>query len=73
MRIAIVGSGISGLTSAWLFSRPYEVTLLEASDYLGGNTHTHDLELHVSRYAINSGFRHDYCPKLVPHLSPTCL
>jgi uncharacterized protein len=56
MRIAIVGSGISGLASAWLLSRRHEVTLFEANDYLGGHTHTHDLELRGRRYAIDSGF-----------------
>lgn len=56
MRIAVVGSGISGLASAWLLAREHEVTLFEASDYLGGHTHTHDIELHGARYAIDTGF-----------------
>ena len=56
MRIAVVGSGISGLASAWLLSRRYDVTLFESSDYLGGHTHTHDVELHGQRFAIDSGF-----------------
>ena len=37
--VAVVGSGISGLASAWLLSRKHEVTLLEANNYLGGHTH----------------------------------
>jgi uncharacterized protein len=56
MRIAVVGSGIAGLASAWLLSRRHEVTLFEGNDYLGGHTHTHDLELDGRRYAIDSGF-----------------
>ena len=40
MRVAVVGSGISGLGSAWLLSRAHEVTLFEADDRLGGHTHT---------------------------------
>ena len=56
MRIAVVGSGISGLASAWLLSRRHDVTLFERNDYLGGHTHTHDIDLHGRRYAIDSGF-----------------
>ena len=40
MRIAVAGSGISGLASAWLLSRAHEVHLFEARDRLGGHTHT---------------------------------
>lgn len=56
MRIAVVGSGIAGLASAWLLSRRHEVTLFEANDYFGGHTHTHDVELRGRRYAIDTGF-----------------
>ncbi|MER3546290.1 MAG: dehydrogenase [Rhodanobacteraceae bacterium] len=56
MRIAVVGSGIAGLASAWLLSRCHEVTLFEANDYFGGHTHTHDVELRGRRYAIDTGF-----------------
>lgn len=58
MRIAIVGSGIAGLASAWLLSKDtrHDVVLFEANDYLGGHTHTHDIELHGRRYAVDSGF-----------------
>ncbi len=56
MRIAVIGSGISGLASAWLLSRQHEVTLFEGNDYLGGHTHTHDIELQGRRYAVDSGF-----------------
>lgn len=55
-RIAVVGSGIAGLGAAWLLSRRYEVTLFEAADYLGGHTHTHDIQLEGQRYAVDSGF-----------------
>jgi predicted NAD/FAD-binding protein len=56
MRIAVVGSGISGLASAWLLSRDHEVTLFEAQDYLGGHTHTHRIESHGREYAVDTGF-----------------
>jgi predicted NAD/FAD-binding protein len=56
MRIAIVGSGIAGLASAWLLSRRHEVTLFEAADYFGGHTHTHDVQMGGESYRIDSGF-----------------
>lgn len=56
MRIAVVGSGIAGLASAWLLSRQHEVTLFEANSYFGGHTHTHDVEQGGRRYRIDSGF-----------------
>jgi predicted NAD/FAD-binding protein len=56
MRIAVVGSGIAGLASAYLLSREHEVVLYEAQDYLGGHTHTHDIELDGRRYAVDTGF-----------------
>jgi len=56
MRIAVVGSGISGLASAWLLSREHEVTLFEANNYLGGHTHTHEVAQRDLSYRIDSGF-----------------
>lgn len=56
MRVAVIGSGIAGLASAWLLSRRHEVTLYEANDYLGGHTHTHDIEIGGRRYAVDTGF-----------------
>ncbi|OOG46813.1 FAD-dependent oxidoreductase [Rhodanobacter sp. C01] len=56
MRVAVVGSGIAGLASAWLLSRKYDVTLFEANSYFGGHTHTHDVVQHGRNYRIDSGF-----------------
>ncbi|PYE84922.1 NAD(P)/FAD-dependent oxidoreductase [Pseudoroseicyclus aestuarii] len=39
-RIAVIGSGISGLGAAWLLGRQHEVTLIEAEDRLGGHART---------------------------------
>ncbi len=46
MKIAVVGSGISGLAAAWLLDRKHEVHLFEKRTRLGGHTHTvvHDVE-----------------------------
>jgi predicted NAD/FAD-binding protein len=56
MRIAVVGSGISGLASAWLLSRRDEVTLFEAASYLGGHTHTVDVTLDGITHPVDTGF-----------------
>lgn len=56
MRIAVVGSGIAGLASAWLLSQAHEVVLFEAADYLGGHTHTHDVSVGGRQYAVDTGF-----------------
>lgn len=55
-RIAIVGTGISGLTAAHLLARKHDVTLFEANDYIGGHTHTVPVEIDDARYMIDTGF-----------------
>ncbi|MBT6482282.1 MAG: FAD-dependent oxidoreductase, partial [Gammaproteobacteria bacterium] len=42
-RIAIVGGGISGLSTAYHLHDEYQVTLFEKEDYVGGHTDTHEL------------------------------
>ena len=54
--IAVIGSGIAGLSAAWLLSRRYEVTLFESQDWLGGHTHTVDLTLDGVSAAVDTGF-----------------
>ena len=56
MRIAIVGSGIAGLTAAYKLHPRHEITVFEAGDHIGGHTHTHDIELGGRRWAIDTGF-----------------
>lgn len=56
MRIAVVGSGISGLASAWLLSKRHEVVLFEADMRLGGHTHTHDVHVDGRDHRVDSGF-----------------
>ncbi|MGL4473539.1 MAG: NAD(P)/FAD-dependent oxidoreductase [Shewanella sp.] len=55
-KIAIVGSGISGLTAAHLLCERYDVTVFESNDYIGGHTATIDVELDGNKYAIDTGF-----------------
>jgi len=56
MRIAVIGSGISGLGCAWLLWPQHQVTLFEANGYLGGHTHTHLLDIEGRPTAVDSGF-----------------
>lgn len=55
-KIAIVGSGISGLTSAWLLSQQHDITVFEANDYLGGHTATVNVDVAGKTLAVDTGF-----------------
>ena len=56
MKIAIIGSGISGLTAAYLLNRKHDVTIFEANDYVGGHTHTHKINIGGKNYSVDTGF-----------------
>ncbi|MCP1504663.1 putative NAD/FAD-binding protein [Pseudomonas marginalis] len=56
MKIAIIGSGIAGLTSAYLLNRRHDITLFEAGDRIGGHTHTVNVTVEGKRYAVDTGF-----------------
>lgn len=55
-KIAIIGSGISGLTCGYLLHKDHDITLFEANDYIGGHTATKDVEVNGKHYAIDTGF-----------------
>lgn len=56
MKIAVIGSGISGLSAAWLLDRAHEVTLYEGAGYLGGHTNTVDVSLDGATHPVDTGF-----------------
>ncbi len=56
MKIAVIGSGISGLLSARLLAAEHEVHVFEANGYAGGHTSTVEFEAFGSRYAADTGF-----------------
>lgn len=56
MKIAIIGSGIAGLTCAWRLAGHHQVTLFEAQSTLGGHTATADVATPQGTFAIDTGF-----------------
>ncbi|WP_394176947.1 NAD(P)/FAD-dependent oxidoreductase [Thalassotalea litorea] len=54
--IAIIGSGISGLTSGYLLSQKHQVTVFEKNDYIGGHTATKDVDIDGKSYVVDTGF-----------------
>ncbi len=55
-RIAVVGSGIAGLSAAWLLSQHFDVTLYEAEARLGGHSNTVDVTIDGVAVAADTGF-----------------
>ena len=55
-RVAIVGSGIAGLTAAYRLQNDVDVTVFEQNDWIGGHTHTVDVTLDGQTYAVDTGF-----------------
>jgi len=56
MRVAVVGSGIAGLTVAAGLAGRHELTVFEADDWIGGHTHTVDVEEDGRQVAVDTGF-----------------
>ena len=56
MRVAVVGTGISGLAAAWLLKRKYDVQVFEATNRIGGHTRTVEVQEGERRLALDTGF-----------------
>lgn len=56
MRIAVVGSGVAGLSAAWLLSKQHDVTVLEQASCIGGHTNTRTMMLEDSPVSADTGF-----------------
>ncbi|WP_417451322.1 NAD(P)/FAD-dependent oxidoreductase [Kordiimonas sp.] len=52
----MIGSGIAGLSAAWLLSKNQDVTLFEKSGYIGGHAHTVDITLEDKKFPVDTGF-----------------
>ena len=56
MKIAVVGSGISGLSAAYYLSKKHHVDLFEREDHFGGHSHTIDLIFDEKKVSVDIGF-----------------
>lgn len=56
MRVVVVGGGISGLSAALMLSRHHDVTLFDDNEWLGGHTHTVDVEENGRQIPVDTGF-----------------
>jgi len=56
MKLAIVGTGIAGMTAAHLLHRDHDLTIYEAGEYIGGHTDTVEVERAGKTYAVDTGF-----------------
>lgn len=56
MKIAVIGGGIAGLSAAYYLSKQHQVSVFEASNYLGGHTDTHEIRVAGEIYDIDTGF-----------------
>jgi predicted NAD/FAD-binding protein len=67
MKIAVIGSGIAGNVAAYhLNQQHHDVTVFEANGYIGGHTHTHDIEYAGKHFPVDTGFI-VYNEKTYPH------
>ena len=56
MKIAVIGSGISGLSAAYFLSKKFKVDLFEKNDHFGGHSFTYDIKEHDKVTPVDLGF-----------------
>ena len=54
--VAVIGSGVSGLTAAYILRKDWDVTVFEADDRIGGHAHTHTVSDPDATHRVDSGF-----------------
>ena len=56
MKIAVIGSGISGLSAAYYLSKKYKVDLFEKQNHFGGHSYTLDVDINNKIVPVDIGF-----------------
>ena len=56
MKIAIIGSGISGNTLAYYLNPRHQIALFESNDRIGGHSHTHHIDVFNQKVSVDTGF-----------------
>ena len=56
MKIAIIGTGISGLGAAWLISKKHNITIFEKNNRIGGHSNTLDINYYNNNISVDTGF-----------------
>jgi predicted NAD/FAD-binding protein len=56
MKVAVIGSGISGNTLAYLLNKNHDVTLYEKEKRIGGHSHTHSIVINNRKINVDTGF-----------------
>ena len=56
MKIAVIGTGISGLASARELYKDHEITIFEAGSYIGGHTNTVTVDSSIGPLNVDTGF-----------------
>ncbi len=68
MKIAVIGSGISGLSAAYYLSKKHQVDIFEREDHFGGHSYTIDVILNKKKVSVDVGFivfNHQTYPNLI--------
>ena len=68
MKIAVIGSGISGLSAAYYLSKKHKVDLFEKEDHFGGHSYTLDILVNEKKISVDIGFivfNHQTYPNLI--------
>jgi len=68
MKIGIIGTGGAGMSAAWLLDNDHDITLFEKRDYLGGHTHSVQVELNGKQYIIDDGAAW-FSPSIYPYFN----
>ena len=55
-KVAIIGTGIAGMSAAWLLNKDYDITVYEKNDYVGGHTNTYNVDEQGKKIPIDTGF-----------------